>query len=53
MPMYGIAAAGTLDAAALFDADLPLVVKIGSGMDEATFETPAPTRAAATSPSRS
>jgi hypothetical protein len=48
MPMYGISAAGTLDAAALFGADLPLVVEIGSGMGEATVEMLAPTRAAAT-----
>jgi len=41
MPVYGIPAEGPVDASALFGADLPLVVEIGSGMGEATVETAA------------
>jgi tRNA (guanine-N7-)-methyltransferase len=38
LPVYGVPALGTLDAAALFGTHLPLVVEIGSGMGEATVE---------------
>jgi tRNA (guanine-N7-)-methyltransferase len=38
MPLYGIPAAGVLDATSLFGREMPLVVEIGSGMGEATVE---------------